>query len=111
MPLYSYTALDDLGRKLRGQMEASSEAALEAMLRREGRWVTEVGEKPAGARRITRGPGNRPVPRRALIEFFLQTGLQLRSGIALVEALRFGLEDVAHPGLRQVQANLVERVE
>src|SRR5881394_2566654 len=111
MPLYSYTALDDLGRKLRGQMEASSEAALEAMLRREGRWVTEVGEKPAGARRIAQGPGNRPVPRRVLIEFFLQTGLQLRSGIALLEALRFGLEDVAHPGLRQVKADLVARVE
>src|SRR5262249_22696890 len=109
-PLYSYTALDDLGRKLRGQREASSEAALEAMLRRDGQWVTEVGEKPAGAQRIARGRGNRPVSRRALIEFFLQTGLQLRSGIALVAAWRFGLEDVAHPGLRQVQADLVERV-
>ena len=110
MPVYRYIALDDLGRKLRGQMEASSEAALDSVLRRQGHWLAEARERTADPQKTFRARGNRPLSRRVLIEFFLQTGLQLRSGISLVEALRFGLDDDAHPGLREVQTELLERV-
>jgi type IV pilus assembly protein PilC len=45
-----------------------------------------------------------------LIEFFLQLGLQLRSGISLVEALGFGLEDDLNPVFQSVQSEVMERV-
>src|SRR5882762_8864819 len=97
MPLYHYKALDDLGHTLRGEMEASSESTLESLLRKRGQWLTEARERSAAAQAKLRPRGNRRAPRRVLIEFFLQTGLQLRSGIALVDALSFGLEHTENP--------------
>lgn len=110
MPVYQYTAVDDLGRTLSGQMEAASEPALDALLRRQGQWLAEVRERKAAPRVEARARGNRTVPRRVLIEFFLQTSLQLRSGIAIVDALGFGIDDLAHEGFREVQTELLDRV-
>ena len=110
MPTYQYTAVDDLGQKLQGQMEAANESALESLLRKQGQWLAEARERNAAAPSRARRRGNRPVPRRVLIEFFLQTSLQLRSGVTLVDALGFGLEDQAHLGFRAVQRDLLERV-
>jgi type IV pilus assembly protein PilC len=110
MPLYRYTAVDDLGHALRGQMEASSEAALEASLRKHGQWLTDARARASTNATRARSQGNRPVSRRVLIEFFLQTGLQLRSGVSLVEALTFGLEDDMSPVFHAVQSDVMERV-
>jgi type IV pilus assembly protein PilC len=110
MPTYHYTAVDDLGQKLRGQMEAASEGALEAGLRKQGQWLAEAHERRVAGPARARARGNRPAPRRVLIEFFLQTGLQLQTVIALVDALGFGIEDQTHPGFREVQRELVDRV-
>jgi len=110
MPTYQYTAVDDLGQKLRGQMDAASEPALEAMLRKQGHWLAEARERSLAAPTRSRMRGNRPAPRRVLIEFFLQTGLQLQTGIALVDALGFGLEHQMNLGFRAVQRDLLERV-
>jgi type IV pilus assembly protein PilC len=110
MPTYQYTAVDDLGQKLRGQMEAASESALEALLRKQGHWLAEARERSAVTPIRSRARGNRPAPRRVLIEFFLQTGLQLQTGIALVDALGFGLEHQTSLGFHAVQRELLERV-
>lgn len=110
MPLYRYTALDEVGRSLRGQMEASNEAALEAILRKQGQWLTDAKARVIHANAKVRPRGNRAVSRRVLIEFFLQTGLQLRSGVALVEALGFGLEDEANAAFQSVQREVLEQV-
>ncbi len=110
MPLYHYTAVNDLGQILRGQMEASSESALDAMLRKQGQWLAEAKERTARATATARVRGNRPVPRRVLIEFFLQTSLQLRSGITIADALAFGLADQTHPGFREIQEDVLARV-
>lgn len=110
MPLYQYNAIDNLGRPLRGQLEATSEPALEALLRRQGHWLTSARERATAAESAAQGKGNRTVPRRVLIEFFLQTSLQLRSGIALVQALDFGLDDQTHAGFKEVQQDVMERV-
>jgi len=110
MPTYQYTAVDDLGQKLRGQMEAASESALEVLLRKQGHWLAEARERGAITPARSRKRGNRPASRRVLIEFFLQTGLQLQTGIALVDALGFGLEHQTNLGFRAVQRELLERV-
>jgi type IV pilus assembly protein PilC len=110
MPTYQYLAVDDLGQKLRGQTEAASESALEATLRKQGQWLAEAREQQAATPARRRRRGNYRVPRRVLIEFFLQTGLQLQTGIALVDALGFGLDHQMHMGFRAVQRDLLERV-
>lgn len=110
MPIYHYTAVDDSGQTLRGQMEASSESALETILRKQGQWLADAKERVTAAGSAPKARGNRPVPRRVLIEFFLQTSLQLRSGIGIVEALGFGLEDQTHVGFREIQTDVLDRV-
>lgn len=110
MPIYHYTAVNDSGQTLRGQMEASSESALELLLRQQGQWLADAKERAAINATTARTRGNRPVPRRVLIEFFLQTSLQLRSGIGIVDALAFGLEEQTHLGFRAIQADVLERV-
>jgi type IV pilus assembly protein PilC len=62
------------------------------------------------ARKTVQLRGDRRVPRRALIEFFLQLNLQLKSGVPLLTALSFGLEEGTHAGLAVVQRDLLERV-
>ncbi len=110
MPLYQYTAVDESGQELRGQMEAASEAALESALGRQGQWLARAIERRRSARQTVRLRGNRRVPRRALIELFLQLHLQLRSGVPLLTALGFGLEEGNHSALCIVQQDVLERV-
>jgi type II secretory pathway component PulF len=110
MPLYQYTAIDDLGQRITGQVEASNEAALGTMLSRQGQWLAEASERQISVRRAARTRGNRRVPRRVLIEFFLQLHLQLRAGVSLIDALHFGLDDGANPGFRPIQRDLRERI-
>lgn len=116
MPLYHYIAVDKSGQTLRGQMEAASEAALELILSREDQWLAKARPAPVWLlglfrrRHANRSGSNRAVPRRILVEFFLQLHLQLRSGVPLLNALSFGTEEGAHPGLRVVQRHLLERV-
>ena len=111
MPLYQYTAVDESGTELRGQMEAVNEAALESALSGKGQWLAKADERRISAAQTVRLRGDRFVPRRALIEFFLQLHLQLRAGVPLLNALSFGLEEGGgHAGLQVVQRDVLERV-
>ncbi len=110
MPLYQYTAVDDLGQRVSGQMEASNEAALGAVLGRQGRWLAEATERQVTARQTSRARGNKRVSRRVLIEFFLQIHLQLRAGVSLLDALGYGLEDGGNPAFQGIQRDLRERI-
>jgi len=110
MPLYQYTAVDELGKRIRGQMEASNEAALETSLSRQGHWLAESSERVLTVRHAAQRRGNRRVPRRVLIEFFLQVHLQLRAGVALLDALKFGLDEGGHAAFQSVQKDLRERI-
>jgi type II secretory pathway component PulF len=110
MPTFHYVALDAEGRSCRGQLEAASEAALDVLLRRQGQWLAEV-EAP----RVVRLPGTRArggsVPRRVLIEFFLQLSIQLKAGVPLLSALEFGATDTeGHAGFHRTQQDLLDQV-
>src|SRR2546423_12639328 len=107
MPLYQYTAVDELGAELRGQMEAASEGALETALSDKGQWLAKAHERQISAAQNVRLRGDRFVPRRQLIELFLQLHLQLRSGVPLLNALSFGLEEGGHAGLCVVQRDVL----
>jgi type IV pilus assembly protein PilC len=109
MPSFSYIALDAGGQKLRGQVEALSEASLESWLKKQGQWLVEAQEIRVLMQ--ARRAGNRPVPRRVLIEFFLQLGMQLKSGVSLVSALVFGAQQSAHPAFKAIQQDLLDQVQ
>jgi type II secretory pathway component PulF len=108
MPTFSYISIDASGHTRRGHSEATSEPALEFRLKKAGQWLVEADEVRVLVR--ARRAGNRPVPRRALIEFFFQLGMQLRSGITIISALDFGARQCAHPVLRIIQQDLLDQV-
>lgn len=109
MPTFAYTALDATGQTLRGQVEAASESALEQRLKKAGQWLVQAQEVRVMMQ--PRQAGNRSVPRRLLIEFFFQLGMQLKSGIALLTALSFGAKQSVHAGFRGIQQDLVNQVQ
>lgn len=110
MPLFNYIAIDGVGRKCRGQMEAASEAALESLLEKQGRWLAEA-RAGAVVTHSKRRQCKIKVPRRHLIEFFLQLGIQLKAGIPIFSALAFGATECVHTGFRFVQKDLLDRVQ
>lgn len=110
MPTYRFTAVDELGRTRRGELEAANERALEGLLRQQGQWLAAARERATRTSGTSRRRGNQRVPRRVLIQFFLSVGLQLRAGVNLFTALSFGLDRGAHAGFTAVHADLLERV-
>lgn len=114
MPLFRFTAIAEDGRTHKGQLEAMSEQALEALLRKQGQWLASAREiSPAGLRPARfggGGAGNVRVPRRVLIQLFLSLHLQLKAGVNLLTALTFALEADTHAGYRNVHLDLLERV-
>lgn len=109
MPSFNYLALDAAGREQRGELEAASEAALETALRREGRWLVTVGAVTGS--RAGAAPGNRPLKRRVLIEFFLNLGLQLKAGISIVQALGAADTRMSDTRLQGIQQDLLAQVQ
>jgi type IV pilus assembly protein PilC len=110
MPVYTYTAIDQLGRKLSGKRDAASEALLESSLKEEGQWLVKARFNTF-ALFAERRRRNAKVPRRHLIEFFLQTHIQLKAGIPIFTALGFGAAECGDPLFRAVQQELLDRVE
>ena len=108
MPSFSYLALDAGGRELRGRLEALSEAALESRLRKEGQWLVEA-RAVSHAAPPKRKPG-KSVRRRVLIEFFLELGMQLKSGIPVVSALSHGIGRSENPDFQAVQQSMLGQV-
>jgi type IV pilus assembly protein PilC len=109
MPTYAFTAISDKGLEYTGQEEAMSEVALEMRFRSRGHWLAKVREARPG---LASGAGfTRGIPAQVLTEFFFQLSLQLRAGIPLVTALSNDITENAHPTLRKVMLDLVERVQ
>lgn len=113
MPLYRFTSIAEDGRTLKGQLEAASEQALEAVLRKQGQWLASARElNPMALRPTAQRPriGNVKVPRRVLIQLFLSLHLQLKAGVNLLTALTFALDADGHAGYRGVHLDVLERV-
>lgn len=110
MPMFSYTAVDDAGRSRRGRREAPNESTLESLLKDEGQWLSQARLMRSG-RKLKMRKHVTSVPRRALVEFFLQLNIQLKAGIPVLSALSFGATECPHLGFRAIQRELLEQVE
>jgi type IV pilus assembly protein PilC len=110
MPHYRFIAVDEQGRKLRGQRDAASEAVLGTLLRQEGQWLAEATVDRSAAEGPPRRKRGRRASQRVLEQFFLSLSLQLKAGVNVVAALTFCLEPGSPESFRAVHADILERV-
>lgn len=88
MPVFRYEAIDPGGRRLRGELEASTEASVVAELRSHGRLPVRVAAAPprAGRRGSWRPSWRRPLGARELALLTRQLAVLLQARLTLDEA-------------------------
>lgn len=105
MPKYKYVAKDALGKRIKGSMNASSEAALYELLRSEQKYLisckVEENEKKNRYRL-------KPMQ---LSEFCRQLGTMLSAGVSLVRAMQIiQSESTLSRGQREIYVDLIRRI-
>lgn len=107
MPTYRYKALDRLGRRATGQLEANNEVDLELRLKRMNLdliTLRQVRTDPSAFRRGT-------VNRRDLINLCFDLEQISRAGIPLIDGLRDLRNHTTSPRFSEVMSSLVEDIE
>ena len=117
MPVYAYKGVTAAGRNTRGHMDAENLRSARARLRRDGIYLTEIGEGRAStssaaatSRFHVRLPSFQRVPPLDLALATRQAATLLGAGIPLVEGLRALTEQVDNPRLKSVFAQVRERI-
>jgi type IV pilus assembly protein PilC len=106
MALYSYRAVDDLGKTHKGLQDAANQVDLELRLRRSGLDLID-----AKLDRSKSGMGGRKIKRTELITFFFNLEQLTRAGVPLLESLADLRDTMNDPHFREIIANLVESIE
>jgi type IV pilus assembly protein PilC len=106
MALYSYRAMDDLGKTHRGLQDAANQVDLELRLKRSGLDLID-----AKLDRSKLGMGGRKIKRTELITFFFNLEQLTRAGVPLLESLADLRDTMNDPHFREIIANLVESIE
>ena len=107
MPQLQYKAMDARGRRLSGQVDAANAADLESRLARLGLDLITFREARSG-RTIVRSRGR--VRRGDLVGFCFHMEQLLNAGVPVTEGLATLRDSVGNPRLREVLADMVERV-
>ncbi|MBL4689805.1 MAG: type II secretion system F family protein, partial [Nannocystaceae bacterium] len=120
MPAYAYTGLSPKGKNLKGITTAESVAALKAMLRKDGVYLTGVTETTAAAAtEAARGAGSTEID---LSRFFDRVspkmvsyttrllGTLLHAGVTLPESLKALTDQVESPRFKGVLSDIAEKV-
>lgn len=106
MPSFRYRAIDANGAIIEGNLDASSEHALEAQLRQSGAELLRCVERSAGFfRRKTK------VSRKELIGFCFHMEQMTRAGLPILEALSDLRDSVGNQTFQEVIGNLISAVE
>ncbi|MGB9094446.1 MAG: type II secretion system F family protein [Gallionella sp.] len=105
MALYSYRAIDNLGKPHRGLQDAANQVDLEMRLKRSGLDLIDAKVDSGGAG--MRGKIKRP----ELITFFFNLEQLTRAGVPLLECLADLRDTMNDPRFREIIANLVESIE
>ncbi|MGA9666731.1 MAG: type II secretion system F family protein [Gallionella sp.] len=106
MALYSYRALDDLGKTHRGLQDAANQVDLELRLKRSG---LDLIDAKLDTGRM--GKGQRKIRRPELITFFFNLEQLTSAGVPLLESLADLRDTMNDPHFREIIANLVESIE
>jgi type IV pilus assembly protein PilC len=106
MALYSYRAINDLGKAVRGLQDAANLIDLEGRLKRNGLDLVDA-KIDQGALGAGRGKIRRP----ELITFFFNLEQLTRAGVPLLESLADLRDTMNTLHFREVIANLIESIE
>jgi type IV pilus assembly protein PilC len=106
MSLYSYRAIDNLGKTHRGLQDAANQVDLELRLKRSGLDLIDA-KVDSGRAGSVRGKIKRP----ELITFFFNLEQLTRAGVPLLESLADLRDTMNDPRFREIIANLVESIE
>ncbi|HEY8887394.1 MAG TPA: type II secretion system F family protein [Gallionella sp.] len=106
MSLFSYRAIDDLGKIHRGLQDAANQVDLELRLKRGGLDLIDAKIDNGGA-----GFGRNKIKRPELITFFFNLEQLTRAGVPLLESLADLRDTMNDQRFREVIANLVESIE
>ena len=106
MALYSYRAMDDLGKTHKGLQDAANQVDLELRLKRSGLDLID-----AKLDRSKSGMGGRKIKRTELITFFFNLEQLTRAGVPLLESLADLRDTMNDPHFREIISNLVESIE
>ena len=105
MSLYSYRAIDELGKTHRGLQDAANQVDLEMRLKRSG--LDLIDAKVDSGKAMARGKIKRP----ELITFFFNLEQLTRAGVPLLETLADLRDTMNDPRFREIIASLVESIE
>ncbi len=114
MPAFEYKGLDRNGKEVKGVRDADSEKALRVALKREGLFLTQVGEgKTDGgllATEVDFGKYFERVSATDIAIFTRQLATLSRAGIPIVEALSATVDQSEKPKLRKILAEIRQDV-
>jgi type IV pilus assembly protein PilC len=106
MALYSYRAVNELGKSTKGLQDAANLVDLEVRLKRNGLDLID-----AKIDRGTIGLGRGKIKRPELITFFFNLEQLTRAGVPLLESLADLRDTMNAPHFREIIASLVESIE
>lgn len=106
MALYSYRAIDHLGKNHKGLQDAANQVDLELRLKRGGLDLIDA-KLDAGSV----GFGRNKIKRTELITFFFNLEQLTRAGVPLLESLADLRDTMNDQHFREIIANLVESIE
>lgn len=111
---YEYQGVDEKGRSVEGEMNATDEAVLEERLKSMGLWLLEARVADRNGARKRRLPswslGGAP-GRRELIDFCTLMNFQLRAGVPMIQSLDIAGSDCPTPRFREALFELRRLVE
>ena len=115
MPVFEYTALDSGGRKLKGIIDAESQAAARQKIRQAGRYPVEIRESsPVSRKKTAQSPLSLPLFQRVRQQEIHLATRQLATlvgaGIPLVPSLTGLMEQTTNPAFKKIIAQLKDAV-
>lgn len=115
MPVYEYTALNSVGKKLKGILDADSQTAARQKIRQAGNYPVDIKETVPRSR-ANKGKGlqlpqlGRRIKQQEIHVATRQLATLLGAGIPLVPAMNGLLEQTSNPALRTIIAQIKDGV-
>ncbi|MFA5099675.1 MAG: type II secretion system F family protein [Candidatus Omnitrophota bacterium] len=117
MPLYTYKAVDNQGKPVRGDMEAESEIALTTELARKGLLPVNIAYKRAAAPAAGAGEGisffkRKPrVNEQSIVIFSRQFATIIKAAVPIIEGLSILAQQAEDPVLKTALGQIIQDVE
>jgi general secretion pathway protein F len=114
MPVYEYTALDSSGKKLKGIIDADSQAAARQRIRHAGNFPVDIHESTPISKKERESKSSfsfgRRIKQQEIHAATRQLATLLNAGIPLIQALNGLIEQTSNPVLKKVVAQLKDSV-